>query len=51
MIVDELPEHMRHLVLEPVTGTQVHATSPTDVKSPVQSPVSDEEGKRLLLHH
>lgn len=34
---------MRHLVLEPVTGTQIHATSP-DAKSPVQSPVSDEEG-------
>lgn len=44
LIVDELPEHMRHLVLEPVTGARDHA-SPTDAKSPVQSPVSDEEGK------
>jgi len=41
--VDDVPEHVRHLLLEPV-DRQLHGiTSPVDPKS-IQSPTSDEEG-------
>ena len=49
--VDELPEHMRHLILEPVHDARPQAqkvSSPVGPKSP-QSPTSDEEGRCLSL--
>lgn len=42
--VDELPEHMRHLILEPVAH-RAGISSPT---GPL-SPTSDEEGKLIIL--
>lgn len=40
--VDDVPDHVRHLLVEPVAGNDV--ASPLDPKS-MQSPTSDEEGK------
>lgn len=49
-LVDELPEHVRHLLLEPVSDQNRNprqVTSPTNPKSPLQSPTSDLEGTFL----
>jgi hypothetical protein len=44
--VDELPEHMRHLILEPVRDTRPQTiSSPTGGPKSPQSPTSDEEGE------
>lgn len=44
--VDDIPDHVRHLLLEPVESHVGSVTSPTgnNPKSP-QSPTSDEEGE------
>lgn len=47
--VDELPEHVRHLLLEPVSGSDPsrNPRQVTSPKSPLQSPMSDPEGTFL----
>lgn len=49
--VDELPEHVRHLLLEPVSGSDPsrNPRQVTSPKSPLQSPMSDPEGTSLSL--
>lgn len=46
--VDDVPEHVRHLLLEPVDRQPMreNITSPNDPRSPT----SDEEGKLLVVN-
>lgn len=55
--VDELPEHVRHLLLEPVSertaSRNPQVTSPVQktTRTPVMSPTSDEEGEYYHTSH